>query len=158
MQDTSPPAPPATRQAVEAHDRSAPGQVTGRLAKALACMVWDGNTRDQAAAAAGMSVHGLREALRKPHVKAHLKAELQVLRDSERARNIHALADVRDHAKNATARVAAARALEGLSEEGERDRRAAPFMGLVVNILPAPNSGAPLRITVADRNGDSSLP
>ena len=71
MTDTTQPfAPPTapTRQALEAVNRSYPGKVTGRLRAALLDMVWKGSRRDDAAKANNMSIHGLREALRKPHV------------------------------------------------------------------------------------------
>jgi hypothetical protein len=45
----------------------------------------------KAAKKAGISEHGLYKALRKPPVKAAYLAELDVLRTSERARNIHTL-------------------------------------------------------------------
>lgn len=124
-----------TRQQIAARDRTAPGKVTGKLRRALDLMVWQGKPRDEAAAEAGMSVHGLREALRRPHVRQALHAELEVLRTSERPRNIHALAEIRDQSGNQNARVAAVRTLEQMAEDGARERPAAPFSGLVVQVI-----------------------
>lgn len=137
MTDATLPAP-LTRQAIEARGRSAPQRVTGKLKVALDAMVWSGLKRDAAAAEAGMSDHGLREALRRPHVKAHYLHQLEVLRTSERARNVHALADIRDASGNANARVAAVRTLEQMAEDGARERPAAPFAGLIVQVINAP--------------------
>jgi hypothetical protein len=138
-----------SRQALEAKDRSAPRRVTGRLRTAILEMVWKGSRRDDAAKAAAMSVHGLREALRKPHVKSFLLHELEVLRTSERARNVFALVDVRDNSQNAMARVSAARSLELLAEtdennvRGGRSAAAATVPGICIVIerlapMPAP--------------------
>jgi hypothetical protein len=106
-----------TRQKLAAQDRSARGMVTGKLRRAIIEMVWCGSCRDDAAKSSGMSVHGLREALRRPHVKHFYLRELDVLKTSERARNILALVDVRDNAENSMARVQAARSLEQLADD-----------------------------------------
>jgi hypothetical protein len=92
---------------------------TRKVRAAIAAMVWSGSKRSEAAELAGMSDHGLRAALRRPHVKAAYLGELAVLRDSERARNVHALVDVRD-GSNAMARVSAARSLEEMADPGGR--------------------------------------
>jgi hypothetical protein len=120
MTDTTQPFTPPTaptRQALEAVNRSYPGKVTGRLRAALLDMVWKGSRRDDAAKANNMSIHGLREALRKPHVKAFYLAELGVLRESERPRTFHRLTALRDQDENRNAAVAAAKALEQISDE-----------------------------------------
>jgi hypothetical protein len=131
-----------TRQAIAARNRSAPGKVTGRLKDALLKMVWEGACRADAAKAAGMTDHSLRASLKKPHVKAYYLAELQVLRTSERARNVFALVDVRDRSENQAARVAAVRTLEELADGGDRPGGAggaSVMAGLVVRIV----GGAP---------------
>lgn len=135
-----------TRQAVAARDRSAPGKVTGRLRRAVDAMVWEGAKRPQAAETAGLTDHSLRQALRRPHVLAFYHAELKVLRESERARNIHALADVRD-GTNAMARVNAVRALEGMSDETQaRSTGCVSLPGLTIQIINAPGAPAPKAI------------
>jgi hypothetical protein len=56
------------------------------------------------------------QAMRTPPVKAAYADMLQVLRESEKARNIHALVEVRDQQVNQMARVNAVKALEQLDE------------------------------------------
>jgi hypothetical protein len=130
-----------TRQARAAVARSAKGQVTGRLRTALLTMIWEGACRAVAAKSAGMTDHSLRAALKKTHVKQFYLSELDVLKTSERARNVLALVDVRDNSSNSMSRVQAARSLEQLSEEAEsRPRSAFPQIpGLVINIINAPS-------------------
>jgi hypothetical protein len=107
---------PITRQAIAAKERSGKLTVSGKLKVALDEMLFKGSRRADAAIAAGMTDHGLREAFKKPHVKAYYNAGLEVLRTSERARNISALAKVRDDSENDMAIVSAAKALEQLAE------------------------------------------
>lgn len=128
-----------TRQAIEAKDRSSPLKVTGKLKVAIDNMVWKGSRRAKAAVAAGMTDHGLRAALKKPHVKAAYLAELDVLRTSERARNTLAMIEVRDGKghSNPMARVQAAKALEGMEDglPGSLDPRQQG--GIVIRIIAA---------------------
>jgi hypothetical protein len=105
-----------TRQAIAAKERSGKLTVSGKLKVALDAMLYEGSRRAEAAAAAGMKDHSLREAFKKPHVAAYYNAGLHVLRTSERARNISALAKVRDDSENGMAVVSAAKALEQLAE------------------------------------------
>src|SRR6516164_6772801 len=136
MTDTTQPFTPPTaptRQAIEAVNRSYPGKVTGRLRAALLDMVWKGSRRDDAAKANNMSIHGLREALRKAHVKAFYLAELGVLRESERPRTFHRLTALRDQDENKNAAVAAAKVLEQISDE-QTNRSGAPTPGPGVTI------------------------
>jgi hypothetical protein len=138
MTDTTQPfAPPTapTRQALEAVNRSYPGKVTGRLRAALLDMVWKGSRRDDAAKANSMSIHGLREALRKPHVKAFYLAELGVLRESERPKTFHRLCDLRDQDENKNAAVAAAKALEQISDIEVARPSNAPSPGVTIRII-----------------------
>jgi hypothetical protein len=90
--------------------------VSGKLRAAIEAMIWEGSCRQQAAKSAGLKDHSLREALRKPHVKAFYSGQLQVLRTSERARNIHALVRVREQDENKMAVVQAVKTLEQLSD------------------------------------------
>jgi hypothetical protein len=126
-----------SRRAIAARNRSSPGKVSGKLLVALNCMVWEGLTRKQAAERAEMSEHGLWAALRRPHVRQWYLREIDVLRTSERARNIHALVDVRDTADNSMARVSAAKALEALDDtEAARGGYGPPLQpGLVIQIV-----------------------
>jgi hypothetical protein len=105
-----------TRQAIAAKERSGKLTVSGKLKAAIDLMLYEGSRRAEAAIAARMTDHGLREAFKKPHVKAYYNAGLEVLRTSERARNISALAGVRDKSDNDMAIVSAAKALEQIAE------------------------------------------
>jgi hypothetical protein len=136
MTDTTQPFTPPTaptRQALEAVNRSYPGKVTGRLRTALTAMVWQGARRAEAAKIGGMTDHSLRAALRKPHVKSWYLAELGVLRESERPKTFHRLCDLRDQDENKNAAVAAAKALEQISDE-QTNRSGAPTPGPGVTI------------------------
>jgi hypothetical protein len=106
-------------------------------------LIWEGLPRKQAAAQAGVSEHGLYKALRKPEVRAYYLRELEVLRTSERPRNIHTLVEVRDDPANKMARVQAVRTLEQMAEDGARERPAAPFAGLIVQVITSPLTDAP---------------
>jgi hypothetical protein len=142
-----------TRQAIAAKERSGKLTVSGKLKVAIDAMLYDGSRRAEAAQAAGMTDHGLREAFKKPHVKAYYNQGLVVLRESERARNIIRLAEIRDAADNMPA-VQAVKALEQLSDDapaGVADPRSLP--GITIRIMqPAPQ---PIDITPARR--DSQL-
>jgi len=63
-----------------------------------------------------------------------------VLRDSERARNIHALTSVRDQDENKMARVQAVKALEQISDDAPASRGSVSLPGLVIVV----NTGTPL--------------
>ena len=135
-----------TRQAIAAMDRSAPLKVTGKLKVAIDNMVWKGARRATAAKQAGMTDHSLRAALKKPHVKAAYLSELQVLRESERARNILTMIEVRDGKghSNPMARLNAAKTLEGLDDvlpAGSLDPRQQPGICIVIH---QPASQAPM--------------
>jgi hypothetical protein len=150
-----------TRQAIAAKGKSGKGTVSGKLKVALMSMVWEGLKRPDAAKKAGMSDHGLREALRKPHVKAALTAECQVLRDSHRPRNIHRLAEIRDKADNQPA-VQAIKVLEQIGEDqGARfniqlglEIRA----GYVIDISEAPRQPDRPMIDVTPPDGPRQAP
>jgi hypothetical protein len=92
-------------------------QASPIVRKALELMVWEGHRRDDAAKAVGMLPKSLYNALRKHHVKRYYFEQLDVLRTSERARNIHALVRVRDQDQNKTAVVAAVKALEKMKDD-----------------------------------------
>lgn len=110
-------------------------------------MVWQGLTRRQAAEAANFKEHSLYVAFRKPHVKAYYLSEMEVLRTSEKARNIHTLCEVRDQTSNQMARVNAVKALEQIDEAPER-AAAARTPGVVIVIG---QSGSPPVVDVTPR-------
>ena len=122
--------------------------VTRRVRAAINAMVWQGSKRSDAAAASGLTDHSLRAALRRPHVKAAYLAELAVLRNSERARNVHALVRVRDESNNAMARVSAARTLDDLAVAGEGEatgatRRIGPGITIIIGHDPQRSARGP---------------
>jgi hypothetical protein len=134
---------PSTSLAIETEQSAIPAiasksdkieRVTGKVRVAIERMVWDGLPRSKAAEAAGLSEHGLYKAFRKPPVKAFYMAQLEVLRTSERARNIHTLVDVRDQESNQMARVQAVKALEQIDdvEQASRGSQMQPGMQIVI--------------------------
>jgi hypothetical protein len=135
---------PVTRQAIEAVNRSGRNKVTGKLRIALTQMVWAGSRRADAAREAGMSNHGLREALKKPHVKAYYLAELGTLRESERAKTFHRLCDLRDQDENKNAAVAAAKALEQIADEAVvRNAGVTATPGVVIKMVTLVQAQSP---------------
>lgn len=127
-------------------------QIRGRLRAAIEAMVWEGARRPDAAAAAGMKDHSLRAALKKPHVLAYLRAEMDVLRSSERPRNIHRLVEIRDKADNMPA-VNAIRMLEQIDEEHQRLGTLAPQLPGLVVVVQAPAGAA---VTAQHRTIDAN--
>jgi hypothetical protein len=136
---------PQSRQALAAKDRSLPNRVTGRLLRAITEMVWSGASRKQAAATAGMTDHSLRQALRRPHVIAHYRRELGILRESGRARAFHRLEELGQQDENKAAAVKACQIVLG---EGDDDRASGPgralIPGFVIVIKDAPPAPASL--------------
>jgi hypothetical protein len=128
--------------------------VTGKLLVALTAMVWQGLPRKAAAEYAGISEHGLYKALRKPHVRQHYLGELEVLRTSERARNIHRLTEIRDKADNMPA-VNAIKMLEQIDEAssaagGAQSR--SPGVVVIVQTVAAHAPQAPNPVQVIDNS------
>lgn len=125
--------------ATQAIDSSPPSlkqeRITAVVRTAIEAMVWDGLPRAQAAQKAGISEHGLYKALCKSPVKRYYRQQLDVLRESEMARNIHALVSVRDQTANQAARVAAVNALVGQSESTQSAgiHRSAPGVTIIIN-------------------------
>jgi hypothetical protein len=129
-----------SRQSIEAKGRSAPMRVSGKLKVALQAMLYEGLSRDDAAKRAGLAIHSLREAFKKPHVLAFYNEGLVIRRTSERARNISRLVDIRDAADNQPA-INAIRALEG-TDEDDRSRIQigvnVQLAGYVIDCSPLP--------------------
>lgn len=126
-----------------------PLRVTGKNKAAIDAMVWEGLKRRDAAEKAGLKDHALYVALTKPHVKAYYLAQLDVLRTSERARNIHTLAEVRDQTSNQMARVQAVKALEQISDDPVGASTASQSPGVVVQII----NQAPAMASVIQHDG-----
>lgn len=89
-------------------------QVSGRIRVALEAMVYDGKTVADAATVSGLQRSSLFAMLRQPKYLEAYKGMLKVRRESERARNLHRLAEIRDQDSNMNAAVAATKVLEGL--------------------------------------------
>jgi hypothetical protein len=128
-----------TRQAIAVQGRSQPGKVTGKLRAALEAMVWKGLRRGEAAQAAGLAEVSLQLALAKPHVKQWYLGQLEVLRTSARARNIHRLEEIRDAANNMPA-VQAIKTLEQIDDvsTGTAAMQRAPGLQIVITQVAAP--------------------
>lgn len=117
-------------------------RISTPVREAIHAMVWLGLKRDKAAEHAGMKDNSLYVALRRPDVKAHYLGELDVLRTSERARNIHTLAEVRDQTTNQMARVQAVKALEQLDDVELASGRANSLPGLQIVIVQGGSAAA----------------
>lgn len=122
-----------------------PLAISAKVKTALDAMVWQGLKRGEAAQIAGLKEHSLYVALSRPHNKTYYLSQLEVLRTSERARNIHALADVRD-GSNQMARVQAVKALEQLSDDPQANAQRIQTPGLVVVINTQPVATPPVTI------------
>lgn len=142
--------PVPTRQKVEAEGRSGKGVVSGKLKQALDLMIWEGLKRADAAGKAGLSDHGMRAALKKPHVLAYFNAELASLRQSLRAKNIHRLDGIADDSPNQMAKVQAIRTLEQLTDAAEhKPGNGSPALpaGITIVIAPAPSAPPTIDVT-----------
>lgn len=127
-------------------------RVTGKVRTAIEAMVWECLPRDKAALKAGISEHGLYKALRKAPVKAFYLSELEVLRTSERARDIHTLNEVRDQTTNQMARVQAVKAKWQIEDEQQASANTQQLPGLVVVVNTFPRVSAdPPTIDVSQR-------
>lgn len=122
--------------------------ISGKVKTAMDAMVWQGLNRKQAAELAGLKEHSLYVAFSRPHNKAYYLSQLEVLRTSERARNIHRLVDIRDKADNMPA-VNAIKMLEQLGDDPAANAQRVQQPGLVIMINTAP-SATPPAVTVAD--------
>ena len=138
MTDTTQPFTPPTaptRQAIAAQNRSLPGRVTGKLYKAVEAMVWEGASRKQAAKAASLSDHGLRQALRRPHVLAFYLAECEVLRTSGKAKRLHRLEELALQDENRNAAVAAIKVAEQIVDDPVKRVGAVASPGVVIRVI-----------------------
>lgn len=135
--------------------RSGRLKVTGKLKVAIEAMVFKALPRAQAAEHAGLSEQAVYVALRKPHVLAFYDELLEVLRTSERARNLHALYEVRDQKANQNARVAAIRTLERQFDEDEAPGARQAVPGFVINVVVAAPGATAHVVEHEARMGDS---
>jgi hypothetical protein len=138
-----------TRQAIAARDRSLPGRVTGKLYRAIDAMVWAGASRKEAAEAAGLSDHGLRQALRRPHVLRFYLSECEVLRASGRAKRLHRLEELAAQNNNMNAAVAAIKTAEQITDDPIMRSGAAPTPGIVLRVITVNAASAPVKAASA---------
>lgn len=101
------------RSALSASRRDS--SLTPRVRKTIDAMVFQGRNRDEAARQAGLTEGAIYQALRKPAVLAFYNEQLEVLRHSERARNLHKGIELRDGAASEKVQLEAAKWLHGES-------------------------------------------
>jgi hypothetical protein len=108
-------------------------------------MVFQGVPRDLAATQCGMKAKSLCDAFRLASVKMYYMAQLEVLRSSERARNIHRLVEIRDAANNMPA-VQAIKTLEQIDDisTGTASMQRAPGLQIVITQVAAPATNPPV--------------
>lgn len=145
----------AISEPAKPHRRSKerPLRVTGKVAIAVHAMVWQGLKRDDAAQVAGMKDNSLYVALRKPDVRAFYLAELEILRTSERAQNIHRLVAIRDKAENMPA-VQAIAMLERMSADNPTSSGGSQQSpGVTIHIHAAPSAVTyPVNMTTIEQD------
>ncbi len=98
-------------------------------------MVWENKADNEAAVKTGMTITAIRLALNRPHVRAYVREQREVLRTREFGRNIHTLIDVRDQKSNQMARVNAVKALEQIGDDEPTGaaRNRAPGVVIVIS-------------------------
>lgn len=89
-------------------------KVTGRLRTAIQAMVFDGLNRTQAAEAAGLQDHSVREALKRPHVLAYLNEQMEVLRTGARPQALNRIIHLTTNAESERVQLDAATYLDGM--------------------------------------------
>jgi hypothetical protein len=115
--DTDKPSQELTTQQRAAIGKTTRNGVSGKLKHALDLMTWEGLPWDQAAVKAGLSTRSMRLALKRPHVLKYLRAERGVLMAQASASTFHRLNELMRQDENRGAAVAAARTIEGMTNE-----------------------------------------
>lgn len=133
---------------------------TGRVKRAIDAMVLEGLNRKAAAQLAGLTDHSLYVAFTKSHIKAYYNQQLEVLRTSERARNIHRAIEIRDAAPNMPA-IHAIRYLDGEDAENARQlnamHRAPGLTVVVVDASGGMRNPPPQVIDIAECNNSPQM-
>jgi hypothetical protein len=105
-------------------------------------MVWQGLTRNAAAELVGVDRTTAWRTFRSPECSRYYNEQVHALRLSERSRNVHRLAEIRDSDRNLNASVNAVRTLESLTDGDDRHAPTAPTPGYVI-VLPPSTSPMP---------------
>jgi len=88
-----------------------PAGLTARRKKLIDAMVWQGMSRQQAAASAEMTDRNARIALADGRVLRYFRQQLSALREGEKPRAVHRLGELRDQDKSLKVAVDASKAL-----------------------------------------------
>jgi hypothetical protein len=142
---------PVSRPAAAMQGRSEKNKVTGRLKLAIDRMVWAGDKRSDAAAAAGLRDDSLRRALKKRHVMAAYLAECEVLRLSGRSRRIHLLEKLSEQNSNMQAAVNANRALENMGDDAAATAGIGRPAGMLIVVVDGAGRPLPTQSVQAPR-------
>jgi hypothetical protein len=128
-----------TGKSLQARPKQPVERMTTAVRTAVLAMVHDGLCRGDAAAKAGLSEHGLYQALRRPLVRRLYNSELEVVRSSGRARTLHRLEELRDQDENRNAAVKACQVLEQLADLPQNtNSRGQLSPGLIIQIVNGP--------------------
>jgi hypothetical protein len=98
-------------------------------------MVFEGLTRPEAAKSVEMTDHGLREALRKPHVLRYLRECKEVLRTSAGARALRTIEELSDGANSEKVKLEAAIYLDS-GQHRRSDGHTNVTVGIGIQVTP----------------------
>jgi hypothetical protein len=115
--DTDKPSQELTTQQRAAIGKTTRNGVSGRLKAALDDMTWNGTAWEEAARKANLTVRAMRLAMKRPAVLKYLRAERGVLMAQASAATFHRLNELMHQDENRGAAVAAARTIEGMTNE-----------------------------------------
>jgi hypothetical protein len=107
--------------------------VKPRLRRAIEAMVFEGLDRRAAAHAVGLRDITLYKAFKHPHVLKYYRDQLDVLRNSELARNLHVGIALRNASESDKVKLEAAKWLHG---ESDRANGPGVQIGVAVNVQP----------------------
>jgi hypothetical protein len=112
-------------------------RLSNKLKAALADMVWNGASFDEAAHAANFNISAMRKALNRRHVLRYLKQQKMVFLESVAAANIHRAREIRDQTENQMAAIKAIQVIEQIGDvDPVRGNVGEPTLpGLVIRII-----------------------
>jgi len=105
--------------------------------RAIRLMAMEGKTPAQAAAIAGLTEPGIQQALKRSDVRAAYLGLIEEWRISQRGRNLHALAEIRDSSGNDMAKLKAIAMLNEQTAAHEQGKQQAP--GVVIQMVKDPD-------------------